>query len=380
MRKSLHDHCVEQDKLHLLAQWDKGKNKGLSPKDISYGSHQKIWWRCAFGHQWQAAVYTRTGQASGCPYCAGKKLLPGFNSLAFEHPLLAQQWHPTKNAGLNPGDVPSASHRKVWWRCDQGHEWMARVNSRSRGAGCPVCSNRKVLPGVNDLATTHPEISREWNWEKNGALSPCDVVAGRHTKVWWRCQFGHEWQALIISRTSNHYGCPVCAGRKVIAGQNDLASIFPNIALQWHTTRNGNRSPENVTAFSNHRVWWRCDQGHEYQCTVAHRTQGGANCPYCANRKVLPGFNDLATKEPTIAEQWHTELNGALTPQMVTIGSNKKVWWVCPNGHVWKAVIYSRATGRKTGCPVCAGNISKNKQAYYRELLISAEGKTDDIK
>lgn len=371
MRKSLHDHCVEQDKLHLLTQWNKEKNTGISPKDISYGSRQKMWWRCTYGHEWQAAVYTRTGQGSGCPYCAGKKLLPGFNSLAFEHPLLAQQWHPTKNSGLTPDDVPSASHRNVWWRCNQGHEWMARVNSRSRGVGCPVCSNRKVLSGVNDLATTHPEISKEWHWEKNGSLSPRDVVAGSHTKVWWRCQFDHEWPAQILSRTSNHNGCPVCAGKAVIAGQNDLASKFPNIALQWHSTRNGNRRPDNVTAFSNFRVWWRCDRGHDYQCTVAQRTQGGSSCPYCANRKVLPGFNDLATKEPVVAEQWHTELNGGLTPEMVIPGSKKKVWWVCPSGHVWKAAIYSRATGRKTGCPVCAGKIIKNKQVYYREILIS---------
>lgn len=362
MRKSLYDHCVERDEFHLLAQWDKEKNKGISPKDVSYGSHQRIWWCCALGHQWQAAVYTRTGQGSGCPYCAGKKLLPGFNSLASKYPLLAQQWHPTKNGESTPAGVPSATHRNVWWRCDQGHEWVARVNTRTRGAGCPICSNRKVISGVNDLATTHPEISEQWLYEKNGVLTPCDVVAGTHIKVWWRCEFGHEWQAQILSRTSQHSGCPVCAGKKVVAGQNDLASVFPNIALQWHATRNGNRQAENVTAFSNSRVWWRCDQGHDYQCTVAQRTQGGSNCPYCTNRKVLSGFNDLATKEPQVAEQWHAELNGALTPTMVTPGSKKKVWWVCSNGHVWKAVVYSRATGRKTGCPVCAGKVNKNKQ------------------
>lgn len=366
MRKSLHDYCVEKDKLHLLTQWDKEKNEGVSPKDISFGSHQKIWWSCALGHQWQAAVYTRAGQGAGCPYCAGRKLLPDFNTLAAKHPLLAQQWHYTKNIGLSPDQVAATAHRNVWWRCDQGHEWVARVNSRTRGAGCPICSNRKVISGVNDLATTHPEFSEQWHWEKNGGLKPCDVAAGTHTRVWWRCKFGHEWQAQILSRTSKHNGCPVCAGKKVVAGQNDLASIFPNIALQWHTTRNGNKRPENVTAFSNSRVWWRCDLGHDYQCTVAHRTQGGSDCPYCVNRKVLPGFNDLATKEPEIAGQWHTELNGMLTPQMVTPGSKKKVWWVCPDGHIWKAVVYSRATGRKKGCPVCAGKTRKSKHPIIK--------------
>lgn len=91
---------------------------------------------------------------------------------------------------------------------------------------------------------------------------------------------------------------------------------------------------------------------------IASRANG-TGCPYCTNKKVLAGFNDLATVEPRIAAEWHPTLNGSLTPEMVTAGSRKKVWWECPLGHVWKAAIYSRTGKKKCGCPVCAGKARK---------------------
>ena len=117
--------------------------------------------------------------------------------------------------------------------------------------------------------------------------------------------------------------------------------------------------PQQVTPNSNRRVWWRCSLGHEWQAVVAARTSNGSGCPYCAGRKVLAGFNDLATREPLLAKQWHPKLNGSLTPEMVTPGSHRKVWWQCPDGHVWRAVIYSRSGAHVSGCPICAGRDSK---------------------
>lgn len=367
MTKSLYDYCIEREAFELLGQWDKEHNGDLTPHSVSYGSHKRIWWKCAFGHQWDAPVYSRTGAASGCPYCTGKKLLPFTKTLATEYPQLAKEWHPRKNVGLSPDEVPPATHRKVWWVCEKGHEWQAQINARTRGTGCPICANKKVIVGVNDLATTHPGIAAQWHPSKNGGRTPQSVVSGNYAKVWWKCDRGHEWQASILSRTSIGNGCPVCAGKVVIPGQNDLASQKPYIAAQWHPDKNGTLTPQDVTPYSNRYVWWLCGEGHEYRTAVAHRSQSESDCPYCKNRKVLAGFNDLATVEPRIAAQWHPELNGPLTPQMVTAGSRKKVWWQCAEGHVWKAVVYSRTGAKKCGCPVCAGRFKEFKQTRYSE-------------
>lgn len=364
MAKSLYEYCTERGEPGLLSQWDSEKNGSISPHDVSYGSHKKIWWRCGEGHQWETAVYIRTGAGSGCPYCAGKKLLPDARTLATEYPQLAKEWHPAKNHGLSPTEVTPATHRKVWWVCDKGHEWQAQVNARARGTGCPICANRKVSAGENDLAAIYPDIAAQWHPEKNAPLSPRDVVPGSHAKVWWKCEYGHEWQAAVLSRTGNGNGCPVCAGKQILPGENDLASAFPQVAAQWHPTRNGTLTPRDVPPYSNRRVWWVCELGHEYAAVTAQRTTGASDCPYCTGRKVLPGFNDLETKEPRIAAQWHPTLNETLTPRMVTTGSRKKVWWQCGEGHVWKAVVYSRAGTQKSGCPVCAGRSRESRRGW----------------
>ena len=268
---------------------------------------------------------------------------------------LLQEFDTEKNPGVSLVTLTHGSHQALWWRCGKGHSWQAAVKTRVAGTGCPYCANRAVVPGENDLATTHPDLVRQWDTERN-TLTPNSLTAGTRKKVWWHCEKGHRWQAMVASRARGA-GCPVCAGKEIVAGENDLGSCFPAVAAQWDTTRNGTLSPQQCSPASNRRVWWRCELGHSYQAAVGARTVNGSGCPYCAGKKVLKGFNDLATLEPKVAESWHPTLNGRLTPETVTVGSRRKVWWLCPEGHVWKAVVYSRAGRQRAGCPVCAGRV-----------------------
>lgn len=364
MKKNLYDFCMENKRTELLRQWDAKMNGDLTPEKVSYGSGIKAWWRCEKGHKWKAMINSRS-HGSGCPYCAGKKTEDGCNDLKTEFPELARQWHPTKNIPLLPSQVTKGSCRIVWWRCERGHEWKAAVKLRTEGNGCPYCAGRRILPGENDPATVYPKLAKEWHPVKNESLKPDMVLASTGRRVWWRCQYGHEWQARVKDRGKGN-GCPVCSGRKIVAGVNDMESRYPAVAAQWHPALNGKLTPKEVTAFSNRRIWWRCRLGHEWQATVYSRTQEQTGCPYCANRKVLAGFNDLATVEPRIAAQWHPTLNGFLRPEQVTPGSGKKIWWVCPEGHEWKAVIFSRTGGARSGCPYCAENYAGKKRKRDR--------------
>lgn len=364
MRESLYDRCIRTGNTMLLSEWDE-QNAPLTPQTVSYGSKQKLWWRCAHGHRWQAAVYTRSA-GSGCPYCKGKAVLTGENDIASRHPALAVQWDMEKNAPLTPADVVPHSHRSVWWKCAQGHTWRATVHSRTQGFGCPICTNRIPSAGVNTLADRFPLLCEEWDTEKNAPLTPEQIMPGTSRRVWWRCKNGHSYRTSVCSRTTNGTGCPVCSGKKVLAGENDLRTLFPNIAAQWDTEKNIGTDPERLSAYSNRRVWWVCDKGHSYCASVASRVHNKTGCPYCANRKVLPGFNDLASTKPLIAAQWDTELNGTLTPQMVTAGSKRKVWWKCSADHRWKAVIYSRTGVRGTECPVCAGRTHRSNVKWEK--------------
>lgn len=358
IRQTFRVFCTEQGKTALLAQWDIERNLPLTPDDVTFGSHKRVWWTCPSGHSWQAMVYTRS-EGAGCPYCTGRKDLPEQNCLAKQFPMLAVEWDSEKNAPLTPKDITPGSHKLIWWRCPKGHSYRSAVKTRVQGSGCPYCAGKNVLPEETSLAAEYPTIAKEWDAAKNVPLLPTQVISGTRRKVWWRCPKGHSWRAAVYSRTTLGTGCPVCTGRQALAGENDLATLYPDIAAQWDEEKNGALHPSNVTAGSNRRVWWRCEKGHSYRAVIAQRVQRGDGCPYCANRKVLPGFNDLATAAPLVAKQWHETLNGALTPEMVTAGSHKKAWWQCSYGHAWKAAIYSRAGVQQCGCPVCAGKTKR---------------------
>ncbi len=222
------------------------------------------------------------------------RLIKGENDLATLHPALAKEWHPTKNGNLKPGDVSPGSSKKVWWLCSKGHSYSMVVNQRAkRGYNCPYCSGRRPLKGVNDLATTNPELAKEWNYEKNINLTPFDVTAGSGKRVWWLCEKGHAYEQLIIKRVNRGYSCPYCSGHKALRGFNDLVTVNPRLAREWHPTKNEDLTPFDVTAGSGKRVWWLCPLGHEYQATIHDRNSDNTQCPIC-NVKSQTSFPEQA--------------------------------------------------------------------------------------
>ena len=235
---------------------------------------------------------------SGCPYCAGKLAIPGETDLVTKHPDIARQWDYEKNGDLNPRNVMACSTKKVWWRCEKGHSWQVKVNSRtSSGSSCPYCAGKRAVPGETDLATKHPNIARQWDYEKNGDLDPRNVMAGSTKRIWWRCEEGHSWQTTVNARTQNGTGCPYCSGYKAIPGKTDLATHRPDIARQWDYENNTDIAPQDVAVRSRRKVWWRCDKGHSWQSEVYFRTYHGGGCPHCAETKKVSYFMNYLQTE-----------------------------------------------------------------------------------
>jgi len=273
-------------------------------------------------------------------------------NLAVKYPGLIKDWHPTKNGTLTPMDVLPASHKEAWWKCEKGHEWDARIANRTiLGQTCPYCSNKRVGTDYN-LAVRFPAVAKDWHPNKNGKLTPGDVVPRSNKRVWWRCKNGHEWDAVISSRT-NGTNCPFCSGRRARA-DNNLAVKRPDIAKEWHPTKNGNLTPFNFTPGSGRKVWWKCEKGHEWDARIANRATLGRGCPYCSN-KAVGNDNNLAVKFPAVAKEWHPTKNGRLTARDVLPGSHRIVWWKCGKGHEWDAKIKDR-TGQGSGCTYCSGH------------------------
>lgn len=264
----------------LAKEWNYEKNEHLTPNDVLPNSGKKVWWRCINGHEWQATINHRSN-GQNCPYCSNKKVLCGYNDLKTINPLLAREWNYDKNGTLIPENVVVSTHKKVWWKCSQGHEWIAEIASRNAGSGCPYCAGQKVIEGYNDLQTVNPDLAKEWNFEKN-SLTPKNVLPNSHQKVWWKCINGHEWEAIIGNRNKG-VGCPYCSNHKVVQGYNDLQTMNPDLAKEWNYVKNI-LTPETVLPNSGIKVWWKCSKGHEWNSRIASRNRG-IGCPICTSER-----------------------------------------------------------------------------------------------
>lgn len=273
---------------------------------------------------------------------------------------------------ISPSQISFGSEKKMKWVCENNHTWEASPNkmTQRQTTGCPYCSNQKVWSGFNDLASKFPDIAKEWNYEKNNKLKPDEVTSHSNKKVWWKCDKGHDFQMKISDRTSKrNRNCPYCANRRVLKGFNDLSSVCPEVAKEWHPTKNGKIKPDQILSSNSKKYWWKCDKGHEYQAVLNNRVSNGKRkngCPYCAGRKVLKGFNDIATVRPEIVEEWDVEKNGGVLPSQVLAGTHSKYWWRCPVGHEYQASPENRTKARKTNCPICA----KQSQTSFPEQAI----------
>jgi hypothetical protein len=288
-------------------------------------------------------------QGSGCPYCANQKVLKGFNDVLSQHPSIAKEAD-----GWDPGNVVSGSHKRLKWKCDHGHSWMARPYSRTvRLSGCPVCANKSLVRGFNDLQTLQPSIAAEaFEWD------PSACLAGSGERKLWRCALGHTWTAKVVERTGNNKtGCPFCSNRKLLVGFNDLQSRLPELAEEAHGC-----DPQMVIYGSRIKLDWRCRLGHIWKASLDNRASSRQpGCPYCANQKVLTGFNDLKTRHPLIAAQAYN-----WDPSQVLCGSSQKVQWKCDQGHIWSTSIDHRTGNRRSGCPVCAETgFNPGKEAWF---------------
>lgn len=365
----------------VLAQWHTMKNGDLTPADVTVASHTKVWWLCEEGHEWETKVSQRTKpKPTGCPTCYAINRQTGYRaprpgqSLAENASFdLLSQWHPDKNGHLTPSDVTAKSGQKAWWLCPEGHTFEALISNRSNGSGCPMCSGNNVFPGINDLATTHPELAAQWHPAKN-ERTVNSVAADSSGKAWWQCDLGHEWEALIGSRTRAKTKCPYCSGRLAISGETDLATTHPQIAQEWHPSRNEHVKVDNVTERNVTPAWWLCKDGHNWQATVRERTKDNRSCSICSGRIVELGFNDLMTTHPEVASEWHPTKNAPYTPYALTAKSDQRIWWQCTEGHEWEARPWDRTRGdqRNTACPYCGGKqviIGINDLMTLRPLL-----------
>ncbi|MCA4157722.1 zinc-ribbon domain-containing protein [Priestia megaterium] len=269
----------------IASEWHPTKNGGITPEKITKGYSKTVWWQCEHKHEWKTSPYNRTKHKSNCPYCSGK-LATTDNNLGIKYPHLAKEWHPDKNRKLTPYDVLPGSNKRAWWLCEKDHEWQTIIIQRVRSnSGCPYCAGQRATE-ENNLLKNHPEIAKQWHPDKNKGLTSEDIAPASSKKVWWLCEKGHSYQQTVHKKTLRNYGCPFCSNRKIIASENSLAVIHPELAKEWHPTKNGELLPDELAPTSGKKVWWKCsyNPSHEWESYISNR-QRGVGCPSCANEQ-----------------------------------------------------------------------------------------------
>lgn len=342
----------------LLLAWDEAKNK--APYTENLKKNQEYWWLCSKGHSVRSRLSLVLGGAN-CAYCANRKLLTGFNDLATLNPALAQELHPVLN-DMRADELFANSNRNVWWQCKahDDHVWSTAVHHRNKGSQCPFCTNKRVLPGFNDLASQYPTLVDEWSVEND--CNPDEVTAVSGKKVKWVCSSdeNHTWLSTVANRTFLGNGCPFCSGRKKLP---EIDGIFsdPQVKRLWN---NANDQDDSFLSKKSDKVLsWQCPDCLQTWAASVKSVVARPQCPHC---DPIP---HLGQTHPHLIAQWSSKNSKNITD--VTKGSNYAALWVCDVGHEWRAYIHNR-TIAGSSCPACSyGNKTSRGEMEVADFVNS---------
>ncbi len=303
---------MDLSKLHpeLLSSWDFKKNPNFDIHNVK--AKDKVWWICKKWHEYEATIDSRTRWVL-CSYCSNRAVLQWYNDLTTTNPELAKQWNYKKN-NIKPTEVTQNSGKKVRRKCEKWHEREASIDNRSKWRWCPYCGNKIILKWYNDLATTHPELVEEWDFEKNKNIQPTEVTFWSNQKIWWKCKkCGNIWNASINTR-SQWYWCQECWNRKISSKlkENALSRLWsikdshPELVEEWDFEKNKNINIEEVTSWSSIKAWWKCKKCNYRWETLVYLRCKWSWCPKCAGQiKTDKEFKEEIKKtNPNIIVLW----------------------------------------------------------------------------
>ena len=353
--------CKSNGRDFLLTEWKTSKS-GATPSTISRSSKEIVTWRCRIcGNEWDASVHTRSTNFL-CPHCANrtKTSFPEqailFYILKLHPDAISRYSNPQKNISEIDIFLPSIKlgieyDGRAWHNKKQSYIKEKEKYQNCKKEGLTIIRVRETgLPLFDDTYDYYvPSIYQNRN---HSQLNSCIA------------------QILSIIQPNHSISIDTNRDKLAIFKQyysnlltDSLAELYPNIASEWHPYLNGPISPHMIPAFSNDSFFFLCDKGHTYEKVIAKRTMRSDGCPFCSGRKVLKGFNDLATTHPNLILEWDYNKNHNLSPSSISKGYDKKVWWKCENGHHF-FVSPNVRTSQGVGCAVCHGGIAKNVNAY----------------
>lgn len=339
-----------------------------SLRTIARGSAKTVYWRCPDhlddpNHIYPAKPYNKTSKnPTGCSICDGKYVVQSINDVATTHPDITHLFMDQSVATT----YAAGSNKKFTFTCQNpDHKpWTAPISRLTyQGSGCPDCSGRRAVKGVNDLATTHPKLAAEL-----ADPSLATKLKAGSGYVTWKCTTNPNhgtWSASVSKRTSSNTGCPRCSGSIIVPGETDLATTHPWLVAEL-------KDPTLATKISkgyDGSVEWVCNNTnppHTWTASPTNRVKG-VGCTYCTNKKVLIGLNDIATTNPELVPLL-VDQDKAKT---YTVGTKAKLEWKCFNNtnHVWLAEPYRFFSPSPPSCPECFKERRSAPEQHLVEII-----------
>lgn len=346
----------------IVDQWS-CKNDFL-PEEVYYNTTSPVLWECTTCSGTYAFPVSdkREGNVS-CPYCNGRRVLSGFNEIP--------SWLITEYSLKNEvpiSEYPVNSVHKVLWTCPTCHgDYLYRICDREIGDdSCPYCRHKKILVGFNSLADTDPDLAKEWS-SGNSDL-PSEYMKSSTHRALWTCPTCHgNYFYRICDRELDDDSCPYCRNLKVLPGFNSLPDLAPELVNEWSSENPD--LPSEYTRSSTHRALWTCPSCHgDYFYRICDREVDDDSCPYCCDKKILPGYNSFKVRHPEEMEEWDELANFLLVdPNYILSSYNKAVWWICSKGHKYSMSpnlkLYYRIRTQEP-CPFCKGRRRKLRHFY----------------
>lgn len=323
-------------------------NPNIDLNSLGAGAHVRIHWKChVCGFEWDAPVYGRIRRYKGnykiasCPACAKNQRKDGYN---VDYPELIPLYSPNNPVSLK--DVRGRSV-KLLWICPTHGEFESTLNSMIRAVqtqnnGCPYCHGNKVHPDES-FGVLHPELVKEW--DESNEKTPYDYTEHSSYIATWHCpECGTKWEAGLGNRASGYGKCPKCYGSQTFKER------YPELE-KYYSNDNDFPFEDGVVSDHTYRLW-TCEHGHEFEDSFNNIYERGFRCPYCESVKALQGFNDFATLEPVISNDYDVEKNGNTAGDVLI--TNRPVYFKCKNGHSFKRPIIQHIKSNGV-CPICNG-------------------------
>ena len=230
-------------------------------------------WICNECHNtWNASLFERLYENKECPYCIGKKVIPGKTSFKAMYPRLVEEYSP-----INEDDpdylLPSVTKRIIWNCHECKQEWSSSLNDRVSGnVSCPYCDGRKAIPGKTSFKAMYPQLVEEYSPENED--NPDYLLPSITKRIIWSChECKQEWISSLNDRVSGNVSCPYCDGRKAIPGKTSFKARHPKLMNEWDSILNLLLvNPDMILNTCNKIVWWKCNEcGDKYPMSPARK-------------------------------------------------------------------------------------------------------------